>query len=249
MLKAALMGYFSSGNRHSLLTFLIAGCGLAIPPCIWAQSPASAGAAPVVSAAMPAASGAARSKSTTSPAIPAKAGSSGPRWNELSPLQQQALQPLESSWDANISEAQKRKWLEVSKSYPSLPTDGQAKLHSRMNEWVGLSARERAEARLNFAKTNELSRQLTSDQKKEKWATYQALSPDEKAKLAARATPKPAGAATAIKPVPAQKLASVPPHNVGKGESGALAPKIDLVPSSGSAKPGSPVPAPTAPTN
>ena len=88
-------------------------------------------------------------------------------------------------------------------------------MHSRMNEWVDMSPQQRAAARLNFAKTKELSKQLTPDEKKAKWETYQALSPEEKAKLAAKATPKPTGAATAVKPVPTQKLAvtpkSVPP--------------------------------------
>lgn len=82
-------------------------------------------------------------------------------------------------------------------------------MHSRMNEWVTMSPQDRATARLNFAKTKELSKQFTPDEKKAKWETYQALSPEEKAKLAAN-SPKPAGAATAVKPVPAQKLAATP---------------------------------------
>ena len=124
-------------------------------------------------------------------------------------MQQQSLNPLAASWNG-ISEAQKRKWLEVSKSYPNLPAADQAVMHSRMNEWVAMSPQQRAAARLNFAKTKELSNQLTADEKKAKWQTYQALSPEQKAKLAAKATPKPAGAATAVKPVAPQKLAVVP---------------------------------------
>ncbi len=127
-------------------------------------------------------------------------------------MQQQTLKPLAASWNT-ISEAQKRKWLEISKSYPSLPPEGQATMHSRMNEWVALSPRQRAEARLNFAKTKELSKQLTPEEKKAKWQTYQALSPEEKQKLAADATPRPVGAALAVKPVAPQKLATVPPHS------------------------------------
>ena len=83
-------------------------------------------------------------------------------------------------------------------------------MHSRMNEWVAMSPQDRAAARLNFAKTKELSKQLTPDEKKAKWETYQALSPEEKAKLAAKGSPKPTGAATAVKPVPTQKLAVTP---------------------------------------
>ena len=129
-------------------------------------------------------------------------------------MQQQSLKPLAASWNG-ISEGQKRKWLELSKGYPSLSPADQAVMHSRMNEWVAMSPQQRAVARLNFAKTKELSDQLTPDEKKAKWQTYQALSPEEKAKLAAKAVPKPSGAATAIKPVAPQKLAvtpkSVPP--------------------------------------
>lgn len=135
-----------------------------------------------------------------------------PLWSELTPLQQQALQPLAGSW-GTISEAQKRKWLAVSKNYPSLPPDGQATMHGRMNEWVNLSSLQRAEARLNFATTKELSRQLTPEEKLAKWQTYQSLSAGEKQKLAEKANAKPTGAALATKPVPPQKLAPVQPHS------------------------------------
>ena len=134
---------------------------------------------------------------------------SKPTWAELNALQQQSLKPLAATWNG-ISEAQKRKWLEVSKNYPNLPAADQSVMHSRMNEWVAMSPQQRAAARLNFAKTKELSKELTPDEKKAKWQTYQALSPEEKAKLAAKATPKPTGAATAVKPVEPQKLAVTP---------------------------------------
>jgi Spy/CpxP family protein refolding chaperone len=134
---------------------------------------------------------------------------SKPGWTELTAPQQKALKPLAATWNS-ISEPQKRKWLEISKNYPALSPAGQATMHSRMNEWVAMSPQDRAAARLNFAKTKELSKQLTPDEKKAKWETYQALSPEEKAKLAAKGSPKPTGAATAVKPVPTQKLAVTP---------------------------------------
>jgi hypothetical protein len=148
-------------------------------------------------------------KPAASAAKPVAAQVSKPVWAELNALQQQSLKPLAASWNG-ISEAQKRKWLEVSKNYPNLPAADQAVMHSRMNEWVAMSPQQRAAARLNFAKTKELSKELTPDEKKAKWQTYQALSPEEKAKLAAKATPKPSGAATAVKPVEPQKLAVTP---------------------------------------
>ena len=108
-------------------------------------------------------------------------------------MQQQSLQPLAASWSA-LSEGQKRKWLEVSKSYPNLPAADQAVMHSRMVEWVAMSPQQRAAARLNFAKAKEVYDRL-------------AVKHPEKARLASKAAPKPAGAATAVKPVAPQKLA------------------------------------------
>ena len=172
---------------------------LAVPPVLAvAQTPA-----PV--APKPAASKAVAATAKLAPPVTA----SKPAWADLTAPQQQALKPLAATWNS-ISEAQKRKWLEISKNYPALVPADQAIMHSRMNEWVAMSPQQRAAARLNFAKTKELSRQLTPDEKKAKWETYQALSPEEKAKLAAKASPNPTGAATAVKPVPTQKLAVTP---------------------------------------
>ena len=143
-------------------------------------------------------------------AIPAKPVVSKPVWAELTVQQQIALRPLAPGWDT-ISEAQKRKWLEISKGYPSLTPEGQTIMHSRMTEWVSLSAQQRAQARLNFAKTKELSKELTPEEQQAKWQTYQALSVEEKQKLAAKASPKTVGAATAVKPVAPQKLTIITP--------------------------------------
>ena len=139
-----------------------------------------------------------------------KASASGLDWSQLTAQQQQTLAPLAATWNTSMSEPQKRKWLEISKNYGSLSPQAQATLNSRMKEWVAMSPQERAQARLNFGKLNEIARQLTPEEKKAQWEAYQALTPDEKQKLAATASPKPAGAATAVKPVAPQKLATVP---------------------------------------
>lgn len=130
---------------------------------------------------------------------------SKPTWQALTAAQQASLKPLAANW-SGIGEGQKRKWLELSKNYPSLPAPEQAKLHSRMTEWASLSQQQRAQARLNFAETKTLSPR----EKAANWQAYQALSPEDRQKLAATAAPKPAGAAAAVKPVAAQKLAAVP---------------------------------------
>ena len=195
---------------------LLASCLLALAPFCFAQTapPAAPAKAPITG------------KPSLAPPPPVKPAISRPTWTELTPMQQQALKPLASSWNA-INEGQKRKWLEISKNYPSLPPEGQATMHSRMNDWVMLSPQQRAQARLNFGKTRELSGQLTPEEKKAKWETYQALSAEEKQKLAAKASPKPTGAATAVKPVAPQKLAAVPPHPTRP----ALKPEPKIMPS------------------
>jgi hypothetical protein len=136
-------------------------------------------------------------------------GEPGPAWAALNPLQRQALAPLAASWDS-LSAGQQRKWLEVSRNYPALTVADQAKMHGRMSDWVALSARERSAARLNFAATAEIAKELSPQEKKAKWDAYQALSPDERKKLANQASRPPVGAAPATRPVATQKLAVLP---------------------------------------
>ena len=140
----------------------------------------------------------------------ASAPSAKQEWALLTPAQQLALQPLAKSW-ASLSNGQKRKWLEISLNYPSLSADDKAKMHSRMSEWAALSPRARAEARLNFASTQELSKQLSTQEKQAKWQAYQALSSEEKRKLAESGVRPPVGAALPARPVPEKKLATLAP--------------------------------------
>ncbi len=135
--------------------------------------------------------------------------SAGLDWADLTPAQREILQPLAPTWPS-LSQGHKRKWIQVARSYPTLGAEEQAKMQGRMKEWVALSPQQRAQARLNFATTKELSKELTAEEKKAKWQAYQSLSEEEKKKLAAKAPPKPLGAALAPKPVSPQKLATVP---------------------------------------
>ena len=140
----------------------------------------------------------------------ASAPSAKQAWDLLTPAQQLALQPLAKSW-ASLSNGQKRKWLEISLNYPSLSADDKAKMHSRMSEWAALSPRARAEARLNFASTQELSKQLSTQEKQAKWQAYQSLSSEEKRKLAEGGVRPPVGAALPARPVSEKKLATLAP--------------------------------------
>lgn len=134
-----------------------------------------------------------------------KTAASSPAWSSLTQPQQAILKPLLTSWDT-LTEGQKRKWLAVTKNYPSMNADEQAKLQSRMNEWANLTTQQRTQARLNYVQ----AKALTPSERQAKWRAYQELSEDEKRKLAAKATVSVKGAAPAVKPAASQHLTVVP---------------------------------------
>jgi hypothetical protein len=128
-------------------------------------------------------------------------------WNQLTPAQQTALQPLNATW-AGLTEGHKRKWIAVSANFAQFSPEDKTKLHSRMTEWASLSTRQREQARINFAQ----NKKLTATDKQAKWETYKALPPETKQALAnIDVAPKPTGAATAVKPVPKDKLVASTP--------------------------------------
>ncbi|MEY2620731.1 MAG: hypothetical protein RIT26_551 [Pseudomonadota bacterium] len=147
-------------------------------------------------------------KSDLSPpekAIKAPLIETSPAWAELSDRQQSALAPLKKLWPT-INEAQKRKWLAVSRNYHDLPEMEQQKMHERMREWVRLGPRERAQARLEYARAQTLS----VDERRARWEAYLALSEEERQQLAPKAPQALKGAAIAVRPVPAHKITPPP---------------------------------------
>lgn len=129
----------------------------------------------------------------------------GPAWSALTLVQRQALYPLERRWPF-LSELQKRRWMALAQSFTSLSEAERVKLHERMADWASLSAQQRNQARLNFATANKLA----PDNKRAQWEAYQALSDEEKRRLAAGVARRSQGAATALRPVAERKLAQVP---------------------------------------
>lgn len=128
-------------------------------------------------------------------------------WDKLTPSQKKALQPLNATW-ASLSDGHKRKWIAVSANFAQFSEQDKTKLHSRMTEWAGLSAKQREQARINFAQ----NKTLTPEDKQAKWETYKALPPETKQALAKiDVAPKPTGAATAAKPVAKDKLVASSP--------------------------------------
>ena len=128
----------------------------------------------------------------------------GPAWGELTTPQKEALYPLANRWSV-LSEVQKRHWLKLAAGFHALTPLEQEKMLARLTDWASLSAQQRSQARLNYATANTLS----VDSKRAKWEAYQALSEQERQRLAAKAAARPAGAAPAIRPSP-KKLAQVP---------------------------------------
>ena len=140
-------------------------------------------------------------------AVPASASNSS--WQSLKGAQKKALAPLAPHW-AQISPAQRNKWLAMSNNFDNLSNKEQAILHERMAEWSSLSPRQRAQARLNFNQT----KTLDADAKKTQWEAYQALSPEDKKKLAAQQTTGIQGAATAFQAATPRKIIPLPGKSI-----------------------------------
>jgi hypothetical protein len=151
------------------------------------------------------------SAQTVKPAKPAQTSIAadvsfqGPQWNELNPAQQKILAPLATKWN-DLPAERKSKWMALAQRYPTLPPADQEKLQSRMSEWASLKPRDRERARLNYAET----KKLAPHERNADWEAYQALSPEEKRRLAAKAATRPTGAAVAVTPVAANQLTPVP---------------------------------------
>ena len=234
------VGFPHSTCRTLLCAVLLAGV------CSWsAAGGTEAQALPQGSVALPAsaaipgvatsANSAANAAVSTPSATPASAVASQPAhrphaavsgaWNELSVAQQLVLRPLAEHWD-EISEFNRRKWLNMAATFNSLPQTEQERLRARMTEWSSLSPQQRTQARLNFAK----SRQLSPDERLAKWEAYQALPPEQKKQLAAKAPKRPVGAAPVLRPGQ-QKPAMVIDHQAdGKTANRPALNPADLLP-------------------
>ncbi|MDD2713694.1 MAG: DUF3106 domain-containing protein [Simplicispira sp.] len=167
----------------------------------------------------------------------ATAPTSGPGWEQLNTPQKLALYPLAPRW-AILSEVQKRRWLLIAKTFSTLPPTEQERLHNRMTDWASLSAQQRSQARLNYAVTNKLA----PDNKRAQWEAYQALSTEEKNRLAAAAARRTMGAATAVRPVSPRKLVQVPAATATTNNP-ANPPKIPATPKISATPEGSHAPA------
>lgn len=104
-----------------------------------------------------------------------------PKWSELSPERQQALQPLAGQWNT-LDNTRRKKWIVVADRYPSMKPDEQKRMQSRMADWARLTPEQRRVARENYQK----SKSLPAEQKKAEWQQYQTLPDSQKQQLAAK---------------------------------------------------------------
>jgi hypothetical protein len=108
----------------------------------------------------------------------------GVTWTVLSPSQQRALRPLEAEW-GRIDSPRRSKWLEIADRFPAMSPAEQARVQTRMTEWAKLTPRERGQARMNFRE----AQQVPTQERKAKWEAYNALPPEQRKELAAKAVP------------------------------------------------------------
>ncbi|WP_374673488.1 DUF3106 domain-containing protein [Ideonella sp.] len=165
------------------------------------------------------------------PAHAQSAPPGGPAWTQLNPAQQRALEPLQGEWD-RLDAPRKQKWLEVASRFDRMSPQRQQRVRERMDEWARMSPSQRTEARLNYQQ----SKRLPAEDRQARWEAYQALSPEERAALAERATRKPAPVAGGSA-APAQSLrrapvdAQAPKSNVVAPAQGRLPPPTAVSPS------------------
>lgn len=153
---------------------------------------------------------------------PSPRGEAGVRWQALTPVQRQALSPLEKEW-SGIDATRKQKWLVIADRYPTLPVPERTRITERMTEWARLTPAERGEVRLRYQE----ARQVPAPDRSARWEEYQNLPADTKQQLAARA----ASSAASTKP------ASSPGGKVASPARDATQAKANVVPNPALAQP------------
>ena len=193
------------------------------PPTMAAPAPGAAGSAAAVAAAVPGAGGKAHAATAKS--------LDKTLWKDLTPMQQQALEPLSPEWD-KMDSLRKKKWLDIASRYSAMKPDEQTRVHERMREWIKMTPEQRRQVRQNYARAQKIG----PSQKSAQWEEYQQLPEEQKRELAAKGTVKKQ---VANLPTPAQsKMKTVAPIKRPLPPAGPdLAP---VVPAAASAPAGAP---------
>lgn len=162
---------------------------------------------------------------------PAKPLGEKPHWADLKPAQQQALAPLQESWE-ELGPVRKQKWISIANRLAKMKPDEKARVQDRMREWVALTPAERKAVRENFARAQKKA--TPPGQRAAEWEQYQQLPEEAKRKLAAAAAAKKNQVTKT--PTPSQAAAKTPAPVKAQGHG--------LVPAPGTVPPGTVPPAP-----
>jgi hypothetical protein len=152
----------------------IALLGAGIAAAVWLVSRPASPPAPA-----PSASATARA--------PAKPAGEKPHWSDLKPAQQQALAPLEATWE-ELGPVRKQKWISIGNRLARMNPDEKARVQERMREWVTLSPADRKAVRENFARAQKKA--TPPGQRAAEWEQYQNLPEETKRALAEAAAAK-----------------------------------------------------------
>lgn len=160
-----------------------------------------------------------------------------PTWASLSAVQQEALAPLRQEW-SGVDRQRKEKWIEVSSHFSTLSAEERRRVQARMTSWLLLSPADRNRARLQFQEI----KQVPADERQARWQAYQALSLEERHRLATDARPnqKPASAVdsrSARPPASASGAASRRTSAASSGSARTLQPAGNSPPNSAVAAP------------
>lgn len=208
----------SVGSSKKWLAGTIALVAAGIAAVVWLASRPASAPAPASSA------------SATADA-PAKPVGEKPHWSDLKPAQQQALAPLEPTWE-ELGPVRKEKWISIGNHLANMNPDEKARVQERMREWVALTPAERKAVRENFARAQKKA--TPPGQRAAEWEQYQQLPEEAKRALAEAAAAKKNQVVKT--PSPAQAAAKTPAPIKAQG--------IGLVPAPGTVAPGTVPPAP-----
>ncbi|WP_083941259.1 DUF3106 domain-containing protein [Pseudoduganella violaceinigra] len=206
-----------SGSKK-WLAGAIALLGVAIAAVVWVVSRPASPPAPAPSA------------SATADVSDKPVGEK-PHWSDLKPAEQQALAPLEATWE-ELGPVRKQKWISISNRLAKMSPDEKARVQERMREWVSLSPAERKAVRENFARAQKKA--PPAGQRAAEWEQYQNLPEEAKKALAEAAANKKNQVAKT--PSLAQSAVKTPAPVKAQGHG--------LVPAPGTVPPGTVPPAP-----
>ncbi|MCE3261364.1 MAG: hypothetical protein K0R43_443 [Pseudoduganella sp.] len=167
----------------------------------------------------------------TAAANAAKPVGEKPHWADLKPAQQQALAPLQATWE-ELGPVRKQKWISIANRLAKMKPSEKARVQERMREWVALSPAERKAVRENFARAQKKA--TPPGQRTAEWEQYQQLPQEARKALADAAAAK--RTQIAKPPTPAQAAVKTPAPVKAAGHG--------LVPAPGTVPPGTVPPAP-----